>query len=138
VTTPDETTRPAAAPRKRTRRGPYQRRPTRLTAPKRGRRASKAAETPCAVPDCSRPGYARGLCQTHHRQLITTGRIDTIRPYRKRAAGTVKFASLRLTPGCAGVIQQHAKRKGVSPSAAIAEILERWARALKRREGERP
>ena len=50
----------------------------------------------CTAPACGRPSYVRGMCQTHHRHLLTTGKVKPIRPYRKRSAGTVKFSGLRL------------------------------------------
>ena len=81
---------------------------------------------PCSVEGCGRPAYARGLCQTHHRQMITTGTLKPIRPYRKRSPGTVKFSGLRLSPECAKLIQDYAVRRGVSQGAAIAFILEEW------------
>jgi len=56
----------------------------------------KKPQPSCIVPDCGRPYFARGLCQTHHRQLLTTGKVKEIRPYRKRTDGTVKFAGPRL------------------------------------------
>ncbi|HLL54319.1 MAG TPA: hypothetical protein VK447_12265 [Myxococcaceae bacterium] len=78
----------------------------------------------CIAPDCGRPAYARGFCQTHHRQLMTTGKVKPIRPYRKRSTGTVKFAGLRLTHHCAQTVKAYAKKRGLSQGAAIAEILE--------------
>ena len=78
----------------------------------------------CIVPNCGRPAYARGLCQTHHRQLLTTGKLKAIRPYRKRTLGTVKFSGLRLTPDCAEQVEQYANSRNVSLGAAIAYILE--------------
>jgi hypothetical protein len=78
----------------------------------------------CAVPGCGRRAYAQDLCQTHHRQMMTVGRVKPIRPYRKRSQETIKFAGLRLTPACAQRIRQHAEREGSSFGAVIAEILE--------------
>ncbi|HLL53645.1 MAG TPA: hypothetical protein VK447_08875 [Myxococcaceae bacterium] len=78
------------------------------------------------MPDCGRPSYARGLCQTHHRQKLTTGTLRPIRPYRKRIPGTVKLAGLRLSRHCAGLVRAHADGTGLSLGAAIAEILEAW------------
>jgi hypothetical protein len=80
----------------------------------------------CRIPDCNRPAYARGLCQTHHRQFIAEGRTKQIRPYRKRQEGTVKFAGLRLTPDCVKRIKLYAKQRNISYGAAIAELLESW------------
>ncbi len=51
----------------------------------------------CSSRGCGRPKYARGLCQTHHRQMLDAGKLKPIRPYRKRSADTVKLAGLRLT-----------------------------------------
>ncbi len=88
--------------------------------------SSKPQPNECIVPDCGRPAYARGLCQTHHRQLLTTGKLKAIRPYRKRSTGTVKFSGLRLSPECAELVEQYAESNSVSLGAAIAFILEEW------------
>ncbi len=82
---------------------------------------------------CGRPAYARGLCQTHHRQHLELGRTRAIRPYRPRAANTVKFAGLRLTPRCAATLERYASSKGLARGAAIAELLEQWVTRRKRR-----
>src|SRR4051812_7910438 len=74
----------------------------------------------CKVTDCGRPRYARALCQTHHRQLMTTGELKTIRPYRERSPGTVKCSGLRLTSNCADELMRFAKAHGLSQGAAIA------------------
>ena len=86
-------------------------------------------EAVCIVPNCGRPPYARGLCQTHHRQLMTTGKLKPIRPYRPRKPGTEKFSGLRLSPVCVEQLELKAKRQGLSKGAAIAEILEAWVRS---------
>jgi len=79
------------------------------------------------VPGCGRKVYARGLCQTHHRQWKTNrGKLKPIRPYRKRSEDTVKFAGLRLTGGCAKQVREFAKESNISYGAAIAYILEGW------------
>jgi hypothetical protein len=54
--------------------------------------------------------------------------LREIRPYRKRSAGTVKYAGLRLTPECVAKVAARARRKGLSEGAAIAEVLEEWWR----------
>ena len=87
----------------------------------------------CVAPHCGRPSYARGLCQTHHRQLITTGKVKPIRPYRKRSPGTVKFAGLRLTSMCVETVEAYAAERGISHGAAIAEILEDWCASFGKR-----
>jgi hypothetical protein len=81
---------------------------------------------PCAATDCDRPSFAKGLCQTHYRQQRTTGKVKRIRPYRPRSSGTVKFSGLRLTSRCAELVQEHARQRGISAGAAIAELLEDW------------
>jgi hypothetical protein len=86
----------------------------------------------CTVRGCGRRGYARGLCQTHHRQLLQTGKVGTIRPYRPRSGKTVKFAGLRLSDDCADKLESYAERHGIARGAAIADILEAWNK--KRRE----
>jgi hypothetical protein len=65
--------------------------------------------------------------------MQTTGRIRAIRPYRKREPGTVKFAGLRLTPGCAETLERVSKARGLAHSALITRILEGWySRATRR------
>jgi hypothetical protein len=88
----------------------------------------------CCVPECGRPTYARGLCQTPHRQLLKEGQIGVIRPYRTRSRGTVKFSGLRVTRECASEVKAYAKARRCSWGAAIAYILEDWGRTLARRE----
>lgn len=78
----------------------------------------------CNVPKCGRPRYAKGFCQTHHRQLLTKGTIKPIRPYRRRSPETVKCAGLRLSPACAENLEEQAERQGLSLGAIIADILE--------------
>ena len=105
-----------------------------IRSPRKSAAASKSRSTRggplnpevCIVPECGRPAYARGLCQTHHRQLLTTGELKAIRPYRKRSTGTVKFSGLRLTPECADQVEEYAEANNVSLGAAIAFILEDW------------
>jgi len=80
----------------------------------------------CRVRSCGRRTYARGLCQTHHRQLLQTGKVGTIRPYRPRSLQTVKFAGLRLSENCADRLEAYAEQRGIARGAAIADILEAW------------
>jgi len=80
----------------------------------------------CREARCGRRIYARGLCQTHHRQLINTGKVGSIRPYRPRSLETVKFAGLRLTSNCADRLEAYAEDRGIARGAAIADILELW------------
>ena len=94
--------------------------------PKPGRQQAQAPL--CIVPNCGRPRYARGCCQAHHRQLITTGKLKPIRPYRKRSPGTIKFSGLRLSEKAAKEVDGKAAREGLSRGAVIASILEEWGR----------
>jgi hypothetical protein len=80
----------------------------------------------CTARGCDRPPYAQGLCQTHYRQRRSTGKLQPIRPYRKRSPGTVKFSGLRLSPHCVKTLEAYAAGRGLSGGAAIAEILEDW------------
>jgi hypothetical protein len=107
---------------------PLTRKRPRVPAGRRGRPSATKQDKGkyCIVPECGRDFYARGLCQTHHRQLLTTGKVGTIRPYRQRSDGTVKFAGLRLSPHCAEMVRAHADRTGLSHGATIAKILEGW------------
>jgi hypothetical protein len=90
-------------------------------------------KTTCVAPDCDRPTYARGLCQTHHRQFRALGELGPIRPYRERTPGTGKLSGLRLSPRCIELIEQKAQREGLSVGAAIAGILEEWVRGAARK-----
>jgi len=90
----------------------------------------------CRVAQCGRRSYARGLCQTHHRQMKTTGRTRSIRPYRPRSGGTVRYAGLRLTPECARRLTAHAEAHDISRGAAIADILEDWHRHQRSQDGQ--
>ncbi|HLL53037.1 MAG TPA: hypothetical protein VK447_05785 [Myxococcaceae bacterium] len=109
-------------------------RPRSRMASRRSGPTKQSAQPSCVAPECGRPSYVRGLCQTHHRQKTTTGRLRPIRPYRKRVAGTVKLAGLRLSPHCARTVRARADEAGVSLGATIAEILEGWhARMRKER-----
>jgi hypothetical protein len=67
------------------------------------------------------------MCQTHNRQLLIHGELKPIRPYRRRRDGTVKFSGLRLSPECAGALDQAARSQGTSRGAVIADVLESWA-----------
>ena len=91
-------------------------------------RARGQGNRQCAFPDCGRPAYAKGFCQTHHRQKRSGRPMTAIRPYRERRAGTTKFAGLRLSEPCAQEIQEIADEYGLSRNAAIEEILEGWFR----------
>ena len=86
----------------------------------------KATPPRCSVDGCFRPVYARALCESHHRQFVTTGKCGPIRPYRTRREGTVKYSGLTLTSDCALKVDRLARDKGLSRSAAIATILEQW------------
>jgi hypothetical protein len=97
-----------------------------LAGPRKRGSTTRNEKQSCIAPDCERPSYARGLCQTHHHQKTTTGRLRPSRPYRKRTAGTVKVAGLRLSQHCANTVRAYAARAGLSLGAAIAEILETW------------
>ena len=80
----------------------------------------------CKVKGCGRKEYARGLCQTHHKQFLKTGKVTAIRPYRARESGTEKFAGLRLGKPLIEALKAIAERKGLSHGAAIAHVLEEW------------
>jgi hypothetical protein len=80
----------------------------------------------CTVEGCGRPEAAKGLCQTHRRHVAVLGHPRPIRSYRERTSGTVKFAGLRLSPGCVRKVRRFADARGLSPNAAVQEILEAW------------
>ena len=82
----------------------------------------------CMVPNCGRRSYARGLCQTHHKQFLATGEVKPIRPYRPRSTGTITFSGLRLSKNAAREVDRKAARERTSRGAAVAAILEAWVR----------
>ena len=94
----------------------------------RGRKKHGGEAALCEFPGCERPRYARGYCATHHRQLMTGGTLAPIRPYRSRAPGNGKFAGLRLSAECIEHVEEMARSRGLSHSAAVVEILEDWLR----------
>jgi len=87
----------------------------------------------CEVTGCGRPHYAQGHCQSHHRQMLTTGELKPIRPYRPRSEGTRKFVGLRLSPATVEALQALAAEEGISRGAAIARVLEEWNVRRKRK-----
>jgi hypothetical protein len=91
----------------------------------------------CTVPECGRPAYARGLCQSHNRQMRTLGRVEPIHPYRPRSQGTVKYDQFRVTSLCADKLTAYAVSRGLTPGAAIAEVLEDWAARRRKKGGRR-
>jgi hypothetical protein len=88
----------------------------------------------CSVAECGRPVSARGLCQTHYRQLRAGGDSQPIRPYRKRRSGTRKLQGLSISFECAEAIEHRAERSGRAPAAVIADVLEAWARHQRKRQ----
>jgi hypothetical protein len=100
---------------------------------KKRRASPDEAERGCSVSGCERPVYAKGLCQTHYRQQLKTGRTRPIRRYRQRSDDTVKFAGLRLSRHCADLLERRADSQGISRGAVIAQVLEQWVAERKRR-----
>jgi len=86
----------------------------------------KKRHVTCLVDGCGRRQYARGYCQTHFKQLHTTGVTVPIRPYQPRDPDRVKYAGLRLTKRCAAVLKRRARQRRLSAGAVIADILEQW------------
>lgn len=82
--------------------------------------------SPCSVSGCGRPAYAKGMCQTHHRQMLQTGKTKPIRPYRERTKGTVKLVGFRVSAECADLINSTAAKRGLSLGAVISDVLEDW------------
>ena len=93
------------------------------------------AVAPCSVRGCNRQSYARGLCQTHHRQFLKKGRVEAIRPYRVRRAGTVKLSGLRVSTDTAKALRDYASANDISIGAMIADVLENW-HAHQKQQGE--
>jgi len=90
-------------------------------------------EKHCQVKDCGRPGYSSHLCQTHHRQFVSTGKLSSIRPYRARDGDTVKFAGLRLRLEVVVALKRISVEQRFSHSASIAHALEMWLLSDKKR-----
>lgn len=87
----------------------------------------------CNVSGCGRPISARGLCQTHYRQVRSDGVSRPIRPYRKRRTGTRKLQGLSISTDCASAIELRAEEAGKAPAAVIADVLEAWAKHRRRK-----
>jgi len=85
----------------------------------------------CVVEGCGRPARARGLCQTHYKHMRKHGETRQINPKRQGRDGTVRYAGLSLTSGCASAIDAVAKTQGVAPNAVITDIIEGWAKRQK-------
>ncbi|HLL55962.1 MAG TPA: hypothetical protein VK447_20540 [Myxococcaceae bacterium] len=82
----------------------------------------------CNVPECGRPLYARGMCQTHSRQQRVHGRVREITRHRPRRKGAVKVTGgLSLSPDAAGVVKQAAQDRGLTVYQLVTDILEEWA-----------
>jgi len=86
----------------------------------------------CSFPGCNRRLYAKGLCQTHHRQRSRTGELKPIRLYRKRIPGTVKLAGQRVSRECAGKVVREAQRRGITVGGLVSEIVEAWVAGKRR------
>jgi len=92
------------------------------------RRAVSPISALCSEEGCGRHAYSAGLCQTHHRQSMTTGKLTPIRPYHRRKGKTVRFSGIRMAEEAAAYLADLAERQGVSQSAALAEVAEAWVR----------
>jgi len=94
----------------------------------------------CAVADCCRKVLARGLCQTHYKQLKKLGALRPIRECRPSRSGAVKLLGLSVLPACAEKVRQCSGETGMSLNAVITDVIEKWAlrRHRQRRKREKP
>ena len=80
---------------------------------------------------CGRPIRARGLCQTHYKQVRKLGRTRPIKAKRAPREDTVRYAGFTLTSLAASLLEAEAVRRGLAPNALITDILEAWAKRRK-------
>ena len=85
----------------------------------------------CSVEGCDRPVRARGMCQTHYKQVLRFGKTRPIKSKRAHRAEAVRFAVFSLTPLAADLLAGEARRRGVAANALITDILEGWAKRRK-------
>ena len=88
----------------------------------------------CVVADCLRKVRARGLCQTHYKQLKKLGVLRPIRECRTRRLGRVKLLGLSVLPACEEKVKQHAGETGLTVNAVITDVIEKWALRRHRQE----
>ena len=92
---------------------------------KPGKRTSKP-KRPCMALGCIHLAHTQGLCHSHLRQHLNGERLRPLRPYRTRVPKLVKMAGIKVTPRCARRIKKRAELNGLSLSAVVASVLERW------------
>jgi len=85
----------------------------------------------CSVEGCGRPVRARGMCQTHYKQVLRMGKTRPIKSKRAPRAEAVRFAGFSLTPLAANLLESEAVRRKIAPNALITDILEGWAKRRK-------
>ncbi len=85
----------------------------------------------CSVEGCGRPVRARGMCQTHYKQVLRFGKTRAIKTKRAPRPEAVRFAGFSLTPMAANLLAGEARRRVVAANALITDILEGWAKRRK-------
>jgi hypothetical protein len=93
----------------------------------------RGKEAMCSIRGCGRPARSHGMCQTHRKQVLKTGKVGLIRPLRPPRSGTVMLNGRSLTAPCAKVLKRHAREHGTTVGGTMVDILEAWARRKKPR-----
>jgi hypothetical protein len=86
----------------------------------------RALEGPrCSVPGCNRRVDGRGLCRGHREDPTRT-----IRVLRARSDRALAWGRLVVDRSSIPVLAAEAKRRGLGPSALMADVIDRWCRAI--------
>jgi len=84
----------------------------------------------CTVEGCGRQVRARGLCQTHYKQIRKEGRLRPIKPKRAPRFHTQRFSGLSLSPQAVAALSRETLRRKAAPNALVTDILEEWAKRV--------
>jgi hypothetical protein len=111
----------------------------------------------CTVADCNNPHLAKGLCRAHYKQKrrlegprcsvpgcdrrvavrgrgLCSGHLKdptrTIRVLRAKADRALAWGRLVVDRASIPVLKAEAKRRGLGPSALMADVIDRWCKSI--------
>lgn len=76
---------------------------------------------------CGREILAKGLCSSHHQQLLRYGKRDRLRPIRARDGVKLPGTTLWLSPHTAKIVRREAKRLKLPNATIVRQVLDGWA-----------
>src|SRR5689334_11301766 len=79
----------------------------------------------CTVPSCNRPVQVRGFCSGHSEDPART-----IRVLRAKGDRALAWGRLIVDRASIPVLAAEAKRRRLAPSALMADVIDRWCRAI--------